>query len=155
MDLGDSRQFLPNALRYIGCLIDHGSAVDYVDQASGRRQWILGSDCQQPDGDNCRLAETGGNIEGVRQIPGDHLGPQPPLPPEGRVSSECSVVLVHAPACKILPEIKQLQWTLAEVCESLCGGKNMGRSRNRKAGFINWLWRAGPKDEAKWGVEYR
>jgi len=104
----------------------------------------LDSDCQQPDGDDRRFAETGGDIEGVRQIPGDHLGPQPLLPPKGRVSSECLVVFVHASSCRIFLEIKQLQIRghLPKLARACVAGKTWAglatEKRDLSIGYGKW-----------------
>jgi hypothetical protein len=44
--------------------------------------------------------------------------------------------------------------TLAKACETLRGGKNLGRARNRKTVLINRLWKARRRTMPGWG-EYR
>jgi hypothetical protein len=98
MDLLDGRQSLSNALGYVSRLVNHGSTIDHVDQPSRQRQsWTLRSNCQQPDWDDCRFAETGGNIDAAGQIPGDQFRPKPMLPPKRRKTSECLVMFNHQP----------------------------------------------------------
>ena len=67
-------------------LIDHGAAIDDMDQTAG--QGCSRGPGQQPERHDRGLAEAGRDIHGWRQIAGGQLLEQPGLPRKGLVSGE-------------------------------------------------------------------